>query len=227
MNLKPCSKGTTSIAETRIGAKLLKCYDQHEAAAQEESTSSTADVQASCEAPICVRDAAPRAPICVRHAAPRPQCRLPVLSVLPAGGYQATPQLHTRLVLPSTAWMHPSMLLLLLGGREYDFGGGWEEGSHKWRGFLYLLPLRLLQMTWLVLVDIFKENSGIWVQSFHSKWDYCERRKIPDACSPCKRANALACFFRLGNCSTCLSWAVQWRSSPLQWPSKAKTKKRK
>lgn len=74
---KPCLKGTTSIAEMRKGAKLLKCYDQtaqHETAAQEGPTLSTADPQASCEAPICLRDAAPRAP------APALPCSLQVVT---------------------------------------------------------------------------------------------------------------------------------------------------
>lgn len=76
---------------------------------------SAADPQASCKAPICLRDAAPSAPA-------------PALPF--SAGYQATPQLQTRLVLPDTAWRHPS-LLLLLEGREHDFGGRWEEGGHK------------------------------------------------------------------------------------------------
>ena len=78
---------------------------------------STADPQANCEAPICLGDATPQAPV-------------PGSLVLSAGGYQATLQLQTRVVLPATGWMHQSQLLLQ-GGRQYDFGGGWEEGGHK------------------------------------------------------------------------------------------------
>lgn len=74
-------------------------------------------------------------------------------SVLSAGGYQATSQLQARVVLPATGWMHQSPQLLLSGGRQYDSGGGWEEGGRKLRGFMYSPPSRLLQISWLVLRD--------------------------------------------------------------------------
>lgn len=86
------------------------------------------------------------------------------------------------------------------------------EGERKvsiTKGDLYIpLPLDCWRSDGWYLEIVLKENSRNWISSFHSKWDYCEKGKIPDACSPCKRANALAWFFRLGNCSTCLCWVV-------------------
>lgn len=81
------------------------------AAAQDRSTQSTADPQASCEAPICLRDVVPWA-------------AEPCSSVLSASGYQATLQLQTHVLFPATGCVYQSQLLLL-GGREYDFGEGW------------------------------------------------------------------------------------------------------
>lgn len=69
---------------------------------------STADPQANCKAPICLRDATLWAPE-------------PGYQVLSACGYQATLQLQTHVVLTATGWMHQSQLLLS-GGRQYDFG---------------------------------------------------------------------------------------------------------
>lgn len=93
-------------------SQILKRYEQraqHEAAAQEGPVLSAADPQASCQAPVCLRDAAPA----------------PALPCSPQVTRQHRSFLHTRLVL-STAGMHPS-LLLLLGGREYDSGRRWPR----------------------------------------------------------------------------------------------------
>jgi len=117
------------------------------AAAQEGSTLSTADPQANCEAPVCLRDATPRAPV-------------PGSSVLSAGGYQATLQLQTHVVLSATGSMHQSQLLLS-GGREYDFEGGWGKVAVN-EGDLYIThPLDCCRSAGWYLEIVFEENSGI------------------------------------------------------------------
>lgn len=94
----------------RQGSKLLKCYEQTaqcKAAAQERAPLGIADPQASCTH-FCLE--APRAPV-------------PALPCFP----QMVTRQH-RTGLPALGWRHPS-LLLLLEGRECDFGRGWEEGG--------------------------------------------------------------------------------------------------